>query len=148
MMRALDVVYVDRLQGNTDAATAAAVGGDSHTGSGFDVLNEFSGLRGTFPIGDKLVERYRTFEVFLPLTRPLFPLIFTPYPQDAAVYFNGALVALVEIDGEFHYKVCCSVFCDLIHSTSFYQPHTLRRAMHGHNAWRLKTNLCPYLPIR
>jgi hypothetical protein len=39
----------------------------------WEVFNEFSGLRGIFPI-------------------------------DAAVYCNGDLVALVEIDGEFHYK--------------------------------------------
>jgi hypothetical protein len=53
MMRALDVMYAERLHGNTDAATTAAVGGDGRTGSGFDILNEFSGLRGIFPVGDE-----------------------------------------------------------------------------------------------
>jgi hypothetical protein len=35
---------------------------------------------------------------------PSIPGLHGVFPVDSAVYFNNKLVALVEIDGEFHYK--------------------------------------------
>jgi len=129
MMRALDVVYAERSFGPTDAATTTdtttttTVDGDGRTGSGFDVLNEFSGLRGIFPIGDWSLPT-RTNSQMLTRTNPLVPHVphlppeSPPCTPDAAVYHDDALVALVEIDGEFHYKVA-------VPSTTTYLTATL-----------------------
>ena len=72
MLDSLGVIYSVRRAGSTDTS-ATSPASLLKASEGFDIVNEFSGLRGVFPI-------------------------------DAAVYHNNQLVALVEIDGEFHYK--------------------------------------------